>query len=178
MLLELTEIESKLHEKFSIFEGEMDDLMMKKGGFSIDEVHALEKRLDIKLHDEFKKFVLNYSLDDFSLGSFMFGDGGNYLDKLFELNSKNDLVQWWGKADRPKNLLLVAYNDPYSILLEVDSGRIYAITNESDLNNIKPISFDFCFFFRGVGTTFLNKVNPTDVEGLVGSEDKFFWSCL
>ncbi|ACX90041.1 hypothetical protein [Pectobacterium parmentieri] len=178
MLLELTEIESKLHEKFSIFEGDMDDLTMKKGGFSIDEVGTLEKRLNITLHDKFKKFVLNYNLNDFSLGSFMFGNGGSYLDKLFELNSKNDLIQWWGEGERPKNLLLVTYNDPYSVLLEVDSGRIYAITDESDLNNIKPISFDFCFFFRGVGTSFLNKIDSTDVEKLVGSEDKFFWSCL
>ncbi|ACZ76169.1 Cell wall assembly/cell proliferation coordinating protein, KNR4-like protein [Dickeya parazeae Ech586] len=178
MLLDLSEIESKLYEKFSPFGGEMDDLIMKAGGGSIDDVIDLEKKLNVKLHDKFKNFVLKYDLGNFSLGSFIFGDDGDYLGKIFELNSENDFTQWWGKGARPENLLLVTYNDPYSILLDLNSGKVYAITSETDLNEMKHISSDFFLFCRGVSTMFLNKPNPIDVEKLVGSENKFFWPSL
>lgn len=178
MLLELPEIESKLYEKFSPFDGEMDDLIMRSGGASIDDVVNLESKLNVKLHDKFKSFILNYDLGNFSLGSFVFGDNGDYLGKVFELNHENDLIQWWGSGKRPERLILVTYNDPYSILLNLINGKIYAITSESDLNDIKHVSSDFCLFCRGVGTMFLNKSNPIDVGKSVGSENNFFWSSL
>lgn len=178
MLLELSEIEPKLYEKFSPFGGDMDDLIMKSGGGSVDDVIDLEQKLNIKLHDKFKSFILKYDLGNFSLGSFIFGNDDDYLGKIFELNNENNLTQWWGKGPRPESLLLVTYNDPYSILLELSRGKVYAITSESDLNNMKQVSSAFDLFCRGVGTMFLNKANPIDVEKLVGSENKSFWSSL
>lgn len=180
MLLELSEIAFKLHEKFSPFDGEMESFIMKSGGASVDEIADLENKLNVKLHNKFKGFVLKYNLNDFSLGSFVFGNGGSYLEKIFELNNENDLTQWWGTGKRPDNFLLVTYNDPYSILLDMKNGKVYAMTSESDLNNIECISSDFCLFCRGVGTLFLNnqKTRPGNLERFVGSKNDAFWSSL
>lgn len=175
MLLNLSEILTALESKFSPFKGEMDDLILMRGGCDINEINELEHELNVILPDDFKDFLINYNVDNFSLGSIAFGNGSSYIHKLGELNSRNELSQWWGKGERPSNLLVIAYNDPYTICLNVNNGEVYAVTPESGLNNLKPIAKNFTLFFRGVANIFLGHSAISIVEVEVESKCNEFW---
>ncbi|MFW0767458.1 nuclease [Trabulsiella odontotermitis] len=176
MLLTIADIESQLDEKFSRFQGEMDDLILRKRLEPLKNIRGLEEELNIKLDSEFLSFITEYDLDNFSLGNISFGSGQNYIDTLIKLNSENDFNQWWSGESRPGGIIVVAISDPYAILLNSFNGEIYAITSESDINENEPISVNFELFIRGVGSLFLKHCQPTEVCVSVGARNKDFWN--
>ena len=51
-----------------------------------------------------------------------------------------------------KGLIIIANGDPYTILLECKSGKIYAFTSDMSYDEIIPIASDFREFIRAIGT--------------------------
>lgn len=88
MLLTIENIENKLIEKFSPFQGEMDDLILKKRTSLPSNIDALEKELEVNIDGEFLSFISKYELDNFSLGNIAFGVGSDYINTLIKLNKK------------------------------------------------------------------------------------------
>ncbi|MDT3667975.1 hypothetical protein ROK90_18470 [Cronobacter dublinensis] len=68
MLLTIPEVEKKLHEKFDPFQGEMDDLILKKRSSALANITILEAKLNIKICNVFLSFLKTYDLDNFFSG--------------------------------------------------------------------------------------------------------------
>lgn len=175
MLLTIENIENKLIEKFSPFQGEMDDLILKKRTSLPSNIDALEKELEVNIDGEFLSFISKYELDNFSLGNIAFGVGSDYINTLIKLNKKNNFNHWWQGDDRPAEFILIAISDPYTILLNTVNGKIYAITSESEIKNDEEVSSGFNVFVRGVGSLFLKTSTPSEICSLVNARNKEFW---
>ncbi len=176
MLLSFEEIESQLNNKFSKFNGELDDLILKKRKSNIKNIPSFEHSLSISLPEDFLSFIELYDVDNFSMGNVSFGSGGDYLEKLFLINDEDSFNRWWVGEQRPVGIIVVAISDPYTIILNTLDGKVYAITSESSMSDWKPIAENFKFFFRGVGSIFLDACTLAEIEILVSSENKEFWA--
>lgn len=178
MLLTIEEIEFQLDKNFSPFDGEMDDLILTKRKSPISNLESSEKTLHVKFPSDFVSFLKKYDVDNFSLGNVAFGSGGDYLDKIIALNDKDNFSHWWVGNDRPKDIVVIALSDSYTILLNTIDCKIYAITSEEKLIDREPIAIDFNTFIRGVGSLFLKACSRNEVESLVGSKNSDFWAVI
>lgn len=178
MLLTVSDIEKKLHEKFNPFQGEMDDLILKKRNSPPDNLAKLESELNIKICDDFLSFVNTYDLDNFSLGNVAFGSGENYINILIELNKNNVFNQWWVGNKRPEGVIVITISDPYGILLNNNDHKVYGITGESCQYQENEISKTFELFVRGAGTLFLKEGTASEVAVAVGAVNQDFWHSL
>lgn len=175
MLLTINEIEAKLNEKFSPFDGEMDDLILKRRTTPVDNIKFAESMLNVSFPENFVDFLTNYNIDNFSLGNISFGNGSDYLDKIVRINS-DEFNHWWIGEHRPDGVICIAISDPYTILLNSHDGKVYAITSEQGMDGWESIANDFELFIRGVGSLFLKACLPPMVTKLTGSTDSLFWS--
>lgn len=176
MLLSFEEIETfsklKFGENSDLSELELAELILIPQKRDVTEdLGKIETKLNIIIPLDFKKFISKYNLDEFSLGSIAFGSG-NYLNQISELNSENNFNNWWGCGERPRNLLLFAYNDPYSIVIDCISGEIEAFTSE---DNRTKVASNFNLFFRGIGTVAFTLQKLSDIESEVGALNHEFW---
>ncbi|EKY3230863.1 nuclease [Cronobacter malonaticus] len=178
MLLTLLDIENKLHLKFAIFQGEMDDLILKKRNGPPDNLAKLDSELNIKICDDFLSFVNTYDLDNFSLGNVAFGSGENYINTVIELNKNNGFNKWWAGNKRPEGVIVIATSDPYGILLNNYDHKVYGITGETYQYQENEISKSFELFVRGVGTLFLKEGTASEVAVAVGAVNQDFWLSL
>ncbi|EKY2032102.1 nuclease [Cronobacter sakazakii] len=178
MLLTLLDVENKLHMRFAPFQGEMDDLILKKRNSPLANLAKLESELNIKICNDFLSFLNSYDLDSFSLGNVAFGSGENYINTLLELNKNNDFNHWWVGNKRPEGVILIAISDPYTILLNNNDNKDYGITGESYQYQENEISKNFELFVRGVGTLFLKEGTASEVAVAVGAVNQDFWQSL
>ncbi|ELY4524884.1 nuclease [Cronobacter turicensis] len=178
MLLTLLDVENKLYVRFAPFQGEMDDLILKKRNGPPDNLAKLESELNIKICDDFLSFVNTYDLDNFSLGNVAFGSGENYMNTLIELNKNNGFNQWWVGNKRPEGIIVIAISDPYGILLNNNDHKVYGITGESCQYQENEISKTFELFVRGAGTLFLKEGTASEVAVAVGAVNQDFWHSL
>lgn len=176
MLLTIKEIEVELYNKFSPFQGEMDDLILRKRDTPVNNLEKLESHLHVKLKGSFLSFIMEYNLDNFSLGNISFGTGGDYLEKLIYLNEGDGFNNWWEGSLRPKSIIVIALSDPYTILLNTVTGMIYAITSEPSVNDDRPVADDFELFIRVVGSLFLKKISAQDAIKFTGATNQDFWN--
>lgn len=175
MLLDYIEIKNLTEQKFKVDlkDLELNDLILKSNSRSNQKYsHALEKSLNILLPDDFKEFNENYDVDDFSIVNITFGSGENYLETLIELNSNDNFSPWWTEIERPMNKILIAYSDPFSILLDCISNEIFSLTSDG---TILKISNNFELFFKGLGTIAFNYDSRENVAYHVGAQDNNFW---
>lgn len=175
MLLNYIEIKTLTEQKFyvDIEDLELDDLILKSSNANKEKYfHAVENSLNIKLPNDFKSFNENYDIDDFSIVNITFGSGENYLKTIIELNDNHSFSPWWAGAERPVNKILIAYSDPFSILLDCISNEIFSLTFDGD---ILKISNNFELFFRGLGTIAFNYDSRENVVHDVGAQDNKFW---
>ena len=104
MLLTINEIEVRLHGKFSPFNGEMDDLILKKRMAPVNNIKHSEERLGVNFPKDFIEFVNNYDIDNFSLGNISFGHGDDYLEKIVRINN-DEFNHWWIGEHSPDGVL-------------------------------------------------------------------------
>ncbi|QJP75930.1 SMI1/KNR4 family protein [Enterobacter cloacae] len=174
MLLTINEIEVKLHEKFSPFNGEMDDLILKKEFRLINNIKLSEEKLRVNFSKDFIKFVNNYDIDNFSLGNISFGHGGDYLEKIISINN-DEFNHWWIGKHRPDGVICVAISDRYTILLNNHDGKVYALTSEHTMDGWESIADSFELFIRGVGSHVLKTYSISEIIKLTGASDTAFW---
>jgi hypothetical protein len=175
VLITINEIEVKLNEKFSPFNREMDDLILKKRISPVNNIKLSEERLRVNFPKDFIEFVNNYDVDNFSLGNISFGHGGDYLEKIVSINN-DQFNHWWIGEHRPDGVLCVAISDPYTILLNTHDGKAYAITSEQTLDGWESIANSFELFIRGVGSHILKTCPLSEIIKLTGASDTSFWN--
>lgn len=175
MLLTINEIEVMLHEKFSPFNVEMDDLILKKRMVPANNIKHSEEGLGSNFPKDFIDFVNNYDIDNFSLGNLSFGHGDDYLEKIVRINS-DEFNHWWIGEHRPDGVICIAISDPYTILLNTHDGKVYAITSEQTMDGWESIADNFELFIRGVGSYFLKACPLTEIIKSTGAIDISFWN--
>ena len=83
-----------------------------------------------------------------------------------------------------KGLIIIANGDPYTILPECKSGKIYAFTSDMSYDEIIPIASDFREFIRAIGTAqyAVWKKDEKNFVELMGKEiadnSLIFWKAL
>ncbi|WP_312689872.1 nuclease [Kosakonia sp.] len=175
MLLTLADIEQQLAEKFSPFDGEMDELLLIKRRGPVGDIRALEQSLNVRLSGDFLAFLSRYDLDHFSLGNIAFGTGQDYLAQVIALNQGDAFNRWWPGVRRPEGIIVIALSDPYTLLLNTLDQRVYAMTSEPTAADDGPVADSFALFIRGVGSLFLQAASPQEVAGAVGAVNLAFW---
>ncbi|WP_193016257.1 nuclease [Proteus sp. FME41] len=175
MLLTLDEIERQLENKFSPLGEGFNDLILAKRTIPLTDLDLLEQTLTLSFPDDFTSFISLYNLDNFSLFNLSFGCGEDYLERLFMLNSPNEFTQWWIGDKRPDSLIVIALSDPYTILLNTQTGAIFAMTSESTMDSFEHIAANFFIFFSAVATLFLTDISSDSVIKLTSSQTTSFW---
>lgn len=175
MLLTLDQITKELEDKFSPLGEDFNDLILFKRATPLTGLGLLEQTLTLSLPDDFTSFISLYNLDNFSLFNISFGCGEDYLERLFMLNSPNEFAQWWIGDKRPENIIVIALSDPYTILLNTQTGNVFAMTSESSMDSFEHIAVNFCVFFRAVATLFLTDISPERIIELTSSQTTSFW---
>lgn len=178
MLLTFDKIANELKNKFSPLGDDFNDLILFKRTTPLTELDLLEEKLRLSLPNDFISFISLYNLDNFSLFNISFGCGEGYLKRLFILNSSNEFAQWWIGDKRPDSLIVIALSDPYTILLNTQTGAIFAMTDESTIDNIEHIAVHFSVFFRAVATVFLTDISSDKIIELTSSQTTPFWHQL
>ncbi|MBI6527605.1 nuclease [Proteus vulgaris] len=175
MLLALDEITKELENKFSPLGEDFDDLVLFKRAAPLTDLDLLEQNLTLSPLDDFTSFISLYNLDNFSLFNISFGCGEDYLERLFMLNSPNEFTQWWTGDYRPENMIVIALSDPYTILLNTQTGDIFAMTSGSPTDSFEHIAANFFVFFSAVATLFLTDISPDRIIKLTSSQTTSFW---
>ncbi|WP_289997894.1 SMI1/KNR4 family protein [Photorhabdus laumondii] len=175
MLLTIKEISEQLDEKFSLLGDDFDDLKLSKRYKPLLNVEILEKKLNVIFPKEFLSFIKDYDLDNLSLGNISFGNGSDYLEMIVNINSESAFNHWWIGENRPKEFIVIAISDPYTILLNTITGEVFVMTSESSMDDFEQVSTSFELFIRGVGTIFLGKETSTKIIKYVGSRTNEFW---
>ncbi|MFG0756341.1 SMI1/KNR4 family protein [Pseudomonas sp. TYF_14] len=178
MLLTIEQIESQLRTKFEPLGSEMYDLILKRRTSPPTNINMLENSINAKIPSEFLLFIQEYNINNFTLGPISFGTNEDYIKQLIEINTDDDFSRWWTEKSRPTNTIAIATSDPYTILLNTENGKIFAITSESKISDCKAIACNFEMFARGVGTIFLKQGTPSEVISAVHAESGEFWQEL
>ena len=127
-----------------------EDVILKPMENPIILIDDLKKSLRIDTIDQnFTHYILKYNWGNFCFLSYQFG----YKDES-SLNwlIKRNLNYYDFKNLKKAGLIIIANGDPYTILLECRSGKIYAFTSDMSYDEIIPIASDFREFIRAIGT--------------------------
>ena len=179
MLLSIEEIECQLEEKFSAFNGELDDLKLIRRSHCLDDIEAAEKQFGIRFPEDFLSFISIYNLDICSLGKIAFGTGTPYLEWIVKINQPSELGCWWSGSRRPEGIIVIALSDPYTILLNTLDRQIYTMTSESEMDKFELVAINFNSFIRGIGSIFLNAASASEIEIKVGAgRQSKFWQVI
>jgi hypothetical protein len=150
-LLTIDEIISSIMKETEGLDAEIKDgIVLSKKEIPQSEIEKLKSELEIEYLDSvFTENILSYNLGNFGFLSYQFGYGDETsLNWLITRNLEYE--------DYPillkKNLIIIANGDPYTILLECKSGKIYAFTSDMSYEEIVPIASDFEEFIRAMGT--------------------------
>nr|WP_216654563.1 SMI1/KNR4 family protein [Providencia stuartii] len=177
-MLTLEEIREQLNNKFSPLGSDFDDLRLLKRDQPLLNLKSSEELLNITFPEKFSSFLDSYNLDNFSLCNISFGNGSDYLNMLVSINDRDNVNKWWTGKNRPAEFIVIAISDPYTIILNVNTGEVFSMTNESSMDDFEQIASNFILFFRGLGTLFINKESPMTIAKLVSSQAIEFWDEL
>ena len=150
-LLTVDEIISSILEETNGLDEEITDgMILSKIELPAVEVDKLKSKLKIeRLNAVFTEDILSYNFGNLGFLSYQFGYGDEMsLDWLVNRN----LDYWDYQLLHEKGLIIIANGDPYTILLECRSGKIYAFTSDMSYDDIIPIASDFRKFVRAMGT--------------------------
>ena len=150
-LLTIDEIISSIMEETEGLDAEITDgIVLSKKEIPQSEIEKLKSELEIEYLDSvFTENILNYNWGNFGFLSYQFGYGDEMsLNWLINRNLEYEDYPVLHK----NNLIIIANGDPYTILLECKSGKIYAFTSDMSYEEIVPVASDFEEFVRAMGT--------------------------
>jgi hypothetical protein len=184
-LLEIDEIKQRLDEKFLPLEPMLTGFRLVESEIADDALQKCESALGVRFPAPFTRLVKRYDFGHFTVGPIQFCQSGDYVGKLVAMNGMNQhLVPWWGTGARPQHHVLIAYSDPYGILLHTDTARVGAFDHESAWHLSEMIvARDFEAFVRGIGTVFIERAKGVDkarlgdetARAVDGSSGRSFW---
>ena len=150
-LLTIDEIISSIMKETDGLDAEITDgIILSKKEIPQSEIEKVKSELGIEYLDSaFSKHILSYNWGNFGFLSYQFGYGDETsLSWLINRNLEYEDYPVLHKND----LIIIANGDPYTILLECRSGKIYAFTSDMSYDDIIPIASDFRKFVRAMGT--------------------------
>jgi hypothetical protein len=179
-LLSIEEIKAELDREFIPLEPMLTGFRLIEKNTSESAIKAAEKKLiSTSFPYGFRELITKFDFGNLTIGPIVFCSTGDYLAELIELNSN---VMWWGQGQRPENLIMIGNSDPFAILLNTQSGSVYALDSEIGWIKSKKISDDFFGFFSALGAVVLTRNQTLDRRKLaaeisedVGGEDFEFW---
>lgn len=150
-LLTIDEIISSIMEETEGLDAEITDgIILSKKEIPPSEIEKLKSELEIEYLDSvFSEYILSYNWGNFGFLSYQFGYGDE-ASLRWLINRNLDYDEY--PVLRKKNLIIIANGDPYTILLECKSGKIYAFTSDMSYEEIVPIAPDFKEFIKAMGT--------------------------
>ena len=150
-LLTIDEIISSIMTETDGLDAEITDgIVLSKKEIPPSEIEKLKSELGIEYLDSvFSACILSYNWGNFGFLSYQFGYGDE-TSLRWLINRNLDYDEY--PVLRKKNLIIIANGDPYTILLECKSGKIYAFTSDMSYEEIVPIAPDFKEFIKAMGT--------------------------
>lgn len=181
-LLSFEEIQKRLDKEFIPLEPMLKGYRLNKGGLEENTISKCESTLSVNFPLDYRRLISIYDFGNLTIGPVAFCATGDYSSELIDYNEH---VAWWGEDQRPSNLIMIANSDPFAILLEVNTGEIFAMDTELGWKKSTRISESFEKFVRGIGTVILLRSDADDKEKLantvndiIGSQNISFWTTL
>lgn len=186
MLLSLQEIQRKLLELYEQTEREISELNMSNSTLVEKDIEVTAKELEVVFPRAFVEVVLSYDFGNLNVGGVFFGYSGSYINFLKKYNEGIAPERWWARGKRPVGMLMVAATDSYVILMECQTGAIFAFLRGADWSVEGLIATSFEHLVRGAGTVYFGRKKAEDIAAYgreVGSlcgagEGISFWSEL
>lgn len=179
-LLTLSEIVQSIVEETRGLKPEIaDGITLKQVDIPFTQIELLKEKLGLKtLNQNFIDYILKYNWGNFGFLAYQFGyndaDGLNWLvQRNLDYEDFTTLKEC--------GFIIIANGDPYTILLECVSGKIFAIDSETDLDKRIPIAESFEQLVRGMGTGQYACWNKQEAEFIklmdrtTNSEGMLFW---
>lgn len=180
-LLKLEDIRQKLDEEFAPLEPELTGFRMRKSRLEMRDIKRIACNFGIEFPDSFVELLSFCDLGDLTLGQISFGSGHDYESTLKKYNISPE-CRWWSGDATPNSMLVVALSDPYTIVLNCESGEVIGFPNDQTIECGVVIASDIVLFVRGVGTIFLTRNDSDDKEDLgykvslaARSDNSEFW---
>jgi hypothetical protein len=179
VLLSIDEIRAGLEREFLPLEPMLTGFRLIESTPSEGTIASAEKAVATNFPKDFRELIARFDFGNLTIGPVVFGTSGDYLGEIIELNER---AGWWGRAERPTDLLMIANSDPFAILLDCRSGSVYSSDVESGWQKARKIADNFSTFLVGLGTTVLKRFGTHDRYGLanaiakrVGNDHPEFW---
>lgn len=150
-LLTLNEIILTIVEETKGLDPEfIEEIILKKVDIPSTEIVRLKEELRIDvLNQNFINIILKYSWGNFCFLTYQFGYNDTYgINWLIQRNLEYEDYSTLNEA----GFIIIANGDPYTILLECASGRIYTIDSETEIEERMLIAEIFEQLVRGMGT--------------------------
>ena len=179
MLLTYTQIETALLRRFAhvIDDDEILDLhdllLIPHLLDPADSITEFEHAMGLNLPTSLREFLRLYQVDDFAMANVQFGQGEAYLHQVFAMNQQDALCPWWQGKMRPVNQLLMALTDGYALILDVNTGAVWAL--DQDNSGMDLVAHDFEDFFRALATVYLSEVGLNEVLAQLKVNSSGFW---
>ena len=179
MLLTYAQIETALMRRFAhvIDDDEIVDLhdllLIPLLLDPTDTITEFEQAMGMNLPTSLREFLRLYQVDDFSMANVQFGQGEANLHHVFAMNYQDALCPWWQGKMRPVNQLLMALTDGYALILDLNTGGVWALDNEDSAMDL--VAHDFEDFFRALATVYLSEVGLNEVLAQLKVNSSGFW---
>ncbi|EHO08322.1 SMI1/KNR4 family protein [Myroides odoratimimus] len=179
-LFEIEEVSVFLEKKFADVDKDIiSELLLIPYKGSKEEVLRLKEYLNITiLPEEFEDFIMRYNLGNLTLANIQFGSGGNYINRLINLNNKDN---YWYQDCLSIDAMVVGLGDPYTILLSLKEGVVYVVSSEISFDDKVIVAPSFDSFIQGLGTSIYAKASGKEesflslIENEFGVNTRFFW---
>jgi len=150
-LLTIDEIISSILDETNGLDEEITDgMILKEEMIPYSSIDKVKQLLKIESLDQvFSDYILKYNWGNVGFLSYQFGNNDETgLDWLINRNleySDYHILQKEG-------LIIIANGDPYTVLLECKTGKIYAFTSDMSYDNKIQIASDFEELVKDMGT--------------------------
>lgn len=150
-LLTIDQIISIIEEAIQGLDPEIrEGIVLNQTELPVSELDRLKKQLQIQdLDPIFRKYILAYNWGQVGFLSYQFGYGDD--TSLTWLINRN-LEHHDYSTLQESGLIIIANGDPYTILLDCQSGAVYALDAEMNYDEKIWLAPDFLAFVRAMGT--------------------------
>ena len=149
-LLTIDQIISLTQEETQGLDPEIrEGIVLNKTDLPVSELDRLKSQLQIQdLNPIFRRYILAYNWGQIGFLSYQFGYGdGTSLTWLIIRN-----LEYYDYSTLQESSLIIANGDPYTILLDCQSGAVYAVDAEMTYDEKIWLAPDFLAFVRAMGT--------------------------
>ena len=150
-LLTIDEIISSILDETNGLDEEITDgMILKEEMIPYSSIDKVKQLLKIEYLDQvFSDYILKYNWGNVGFLSYQFGNNDEMgLDWLINRNLEYGDYHILQK----EGLIIIANGDPYTVLLECKTGKIYAFTSDISYDNKIQIASDFEELVKAMGT--------------------------